>query len=100
MQRGDWQPGRMLPSEAQLVQRYGIARTTVRRRLGVRRTSAGLVRHRPPAAISRDAHAHRVANSSAGHSPESVPPGGVLTSSMSSRTARASLTFISKMSRS
>ncbi|QYX78533.1 GntR family transcriptional regulator [Streptomyces akebiae] len=35
IQRGDWQPGRMLPSEAQLVQRYGIARTTVRRGLGL-----------------------------------------------------------------
>lgn len=35
IRRGDWQPGRMLPSEAQLVQRYGIARTTVRRGLGL-----------------------------------------------------------------
>ncbi|MDX5569222.1 GntR family transcriptional regulator [Streptomyces sp. ID05-04B] len=35
IRRGDWQPGRMLPSEAQLVQRYGIERTTVRRGLGL-----------------------------------------------------------------
>ncbi|MBP0459538.1 GntR family transcriptional regulator [Streptomyces montanisoli] len=31
IQRGDWQPGRPIPSEAQLVQEYGIARSTVRR---------------------------------------------------------------------
>jgi GntR family transcriptional regulator len=35
IQRGDWQPGRMLPSEARLMQRYGIARTTVRRGRGL-----------------------------------------------------------------
>lgn len=29
--RGDWQPGRAIPSEARLVQEYGLARSTVRR---------------------------------------------------------------------
>ncbi|WP_112137179.1 GntR family transcriptional regulator [Glycomyces dulcitolivorans] len=29
--RGDWQPGRRILSEAQLVQSYGVARGTVRR---------------------------------------------------------------------
>jgi GntR family transcriptional regulator len=29
--RGDWAPGRAIASEAQLVQQYGLARTTVRR---------------------------------------------------------------------
>src|SRR5437868_2688529 len=29
--RGDWQPNRPIPSEARLVQEYGLARTTMRR---------------------------------------------------------------------
>ena len=33
--RGDWQPNRPLPSEARLVQEYGLARTTVRRAIAV-----------------------------------------------------------------
>ncbi|MCF6523042.1 GntR family transcriptional regulator [Streptomyces sp. JJ36] len=35
IRRGDWQPGRAIPSETQLVQRYGLARSTVRRALAV-----------------------------------------------------------------
>lgn len=31
IERGDWQPNRAIPSEARLVQEYGLARTTVRR---------------------------------------------------------------------
>ncbi|MYU24671.1 GntR family transcriptional regulator [Streptomyces sp. SID8352] len=31
--RGDWAPGRPIPSETRLVQEYGIARSTVRRAL-------------------------------------------------------------------
>ena len=31
IQRGDWQPNRPIPSEARLVQEYGLARGTVRR---------------------------------------------------------------------
>lgn len=33
--RGDWKPGRAIPSETQLVQEYGLARSTVRRALEV-----------------------------------------------------------------
>lgn len=33
--RGDWQPNRPIPSEAQLVQTYGIARETVRKAIRV-----------------------------------------------------------------
>ena len=33
--RGDWQPGRAIPSEARLVQEYGLARSTVRRAIAV-----------------------------------------------------------------
>lgn len=33
--RGDWQPNRPIPSEAQLVQTYGIARETVRKSVRV-----------------------------------------------------------------
>jgi DNA-binding GntR family transcriptional regulator len=33
--RGDWAPGRAMASETQLVQQYGIARTTVRRAIAV-----------------------------------------------------------------
>ncbi|MFD7814390.1 GntR family transcriptional regulator [Streptomyces sp. NPDC059785] len=33
--RGDWAPGRAIASETQLVQQYGIARTTVRRAIAV-----------------------------------------------------------------
>ncbi|MDG4786251.1 GntR family transcriptional regulator [Micromonospora sp. WMMD1102] len=35
IQRGDWKPDRAIPSEAQLVQRYGIARATVRRAIAL-----------------------------------------------------------------
>lgn len=31
IERGDWAPGRPIASESQLVQEYGLARTTVRR---------------------------------------------------------------------
>lgn len=31
IQRGDWAPGRPIPSESGLVQQYGLARSTVRR---------------------------------------------------------------------
>ncbi|MEU6278446.1 GntR family transcriptional regulator [Streptomyces populi] len=33
--RGDWAPGRGIPSESQLVQEYGLARSTVRRAIAV-----------------------------------------------------------------
>ncbi|WP_214321729.1 GntR family transcriptional regulator [Nonomuraea sediminis] len=33
--RGDWLPNRPIPSEARLVQEYGLARTTVRRAIQV-----------------------------------------------------------------
>lgn len=33
--RGDWQTGRPIQSEAQLVQQYGIARSTVRRTIAL-----------------------------------------------------------------
>ena len=33
--RGDWKPGRAIASETQLVQQYGIARTTVRRTIAL-----------------------------------------------------------------
>lgn len=33
--RGDWAPGRRIASENDLVQQYGIARTTVRRGIAV-----------------------------------------------------------------
>lgn len=33
--RGDWQPGKRIASEKQLVQDYGLARTTVRRAIAV-----------------------------------------------------------------
>ncbi|WP_100448841.1 GntR family transcriptional regulator [Glycomyces xiaoerkulensis] len=33
--RGDWAPNRPIPSEAQLVQTYGIARETVRKGIRV-----------------------------------------------------------------
>ncbi|XTZ16424.1 GntR family transcriptional regulator [Micromonospora echinospora] len=33
--RGDWQPNRAIPSEAHLVQEYGVARATVRRAIAV-----------------------------------------------------------------
>ena len=35
IERGDWQPNRPIPSEAQLVQMYGIARETVRKSIRV-----------------------------------------------------------------
>lgn len=31
IQRGDWAPGRPIPSESGLVQQYGLARSTARR---------------------------------------------------------------------
>ncbi|MET8130203.1 GntR family transcriptional regulator [Streptomyces sp. NPDC005065] len=33
--RGDWAPGRAIASETQLVQEYGLARSTVRRAIAV-----------------------------------------------------------------
>jgi GntR family transcriptional regulator len=33
--RGDWEPNRAIPSEARLVQEYGVARSTVRRAIAV-----------------------------------------------------------------
>jgi GntR family transcriptional regulator len=33
--RGDWSPGRRMASETDLVQQYGLARTTVRRAIAV-----------------------------------------------------------------
>ncbi|MBB1261237.1 GntR family transcriptional regulator [Streptomyces alkaliterrae] len=33
--RGDWAPNRAIPSEARLVQEYGLARTTVRRAIAL-----------------------------------------------------------------
>lgn len=33
--RGDWAPGRAIASETQLVQQYGLARSTVRRAIAV-----------------------------------------------------------------
>ncbi len=33
--RGDWAPGRRMASETQLVQQYGLARSTVRRAIAV-----------------------------------------------------------------
>ncbi|MGW0690286.1 GntR family transcriptional regulator [Streptomyces sp. NPDC002738] len=33
--RGDWAPGRAIDSETQLVQRYGLARSTVRRAIAL-----------------------------------------------------------------
>nr|WTB33738.1 GntR family transcriptional regulator [Streptomyces sp. NBC_00830] len=33
--RGEWAPGRAIASETQLVQQYGIARTTVRRAIAL-----------------------------------------------------------------
>ncbi|WP_127355943.1 GntR family transcriptional regulator [Actinacidiphila soli] len=35
IQRGDWAPGRAIQSETQLVQQYGLARSTVRRAIAV-----------------------------------------------------------------
>ncbi|MGW8685973.1 GntR family transcriptional regulator [Streptomyces sp. NPDC055817] len=35
IERGDWQPNRAISSETQLVQQYGLARTTVRRAIAV-----------------------------------------------------------------
>ncbi|MFG2560213.1 GntR family transcriptional regulator [Streptomyces sp. NPDC048496] len=35
IERGDWAPGRAIASETQLVQQYGLARTTVRRAIAV-----------------------------------------------------------------
>ncbi|MGN9791246.1 GntR family transcriptional regulator [Streptomyces sp. OZ13] len=33
--RGDWAPGRAIASETQLVQQYGLARSTVRRSIAL-----------------------------------------------------------------
>ncbi|NLU80732.1 GntR family transcriptional regulator [Micromonospora sp. HNM0581] len=35
IRRGDWRPNRAIPSEAHLVQEYGLARATVRRAIAV-----------------------------------------------------------------
>ncbi|MGW9029494.1 GntR family transcriptional regulator [Streptomyces sp. NPDC055722] len=35
IRRGDWTPGRAIASETQLVQQYGLARSTVRRAIAV-----------------------------------------------------------------
>jgi len=35
IERGDWAPGRRMASEADLVQQYGLARSTVRRAIAV-----------------------------------------------------------------
>ncbi|MDN3240981.1 GntR family transcriptional regulator [Glycomyces tritici] len=35
IERGDWQPGRRIMSEAQLVQAYGLARETTRKAVRV-----------------------------------------------------------------
>lgn len=35
IERGDWLPNRAIASETQLVQQYGLARTTVRRAIAV-----------------------------------------------------------------
>jgi GntR family transcriptional regulator len=35
IERGDWQPGRRIMSEAQLVQTYGLARETTRKAIRV-----------------------------------------------------------------
>jgi DNA-binding GntR family transcriptional regulator len=35
IRRGDFRPGRAIPSENQLVQEYGLARSTVRRAVAV-----------------------------------------------------------------
>jgi DNA-binding GntR family transcriptional regulator len=35
IRRGDWAPNRAIPSEARLVQEYGLARSTIRRAIAV-----------------------------------------------------------------
>ncbi|MGH3730653.1 MAG: GntR family transcriptional regulator [Micromonosporaceae bacterium] len=35
IERGEWEPNRPIPSEARLVQEYGLARSTVRRAIAV-----------------------------------------------------------------
>lgn len=35
IERGDWRPGRAMPSESQLMGEYGLARTTVRKSIAV-----------------------------------------------------------------
>lgn len=35
IERGDWEPGRPIPSEARLAEQYGVARNTVRRSIKV-----------------------------------------------------------------
>ncbi|WNI19243.1 winged helix-turn-helix domain-containing protein [Actinacidiphila sp. ITFR-21] len=41
--RGDWAPGRRIASETDLVQEYGLARTTVRRAIAVLRDDGTVV---------------------------------------------------------
>lgn len=41
--RGDWAPGRRIASENDLVQQYGLARTTVRRAIAVLRDEGDVV---------------------------------------------------------
>jgi DNA-binding GntR family transcriptional regulator len=35
IERGDWDPGRPIPSEARLAEHYGVARNTVRRSIAL-----------------------------------------------------------------
>ncbi|MFI0900488.1 GntR family transcriptional regulator [Streptomyces sp. NPDC020983] len=41
--RGDWAPGRRMASETDLVQQYGLARTTVRRAIAVLRDEGDVI---------------------------------------------------------
>lgn len=41
--RGDWAPGRRIASETDLVQQYGLARTTVRRAIALLREDGDVV---------------------------------------------------------
>lgn len=41
--RGDWAPGRRIASETDLVQQYGLARTTVRRSIALLREEGVVV---------------------------------------------------------
>lgn len=41
--RGDWAPGRRIASESDLVQQYGLARTTVRRAIAALRDEGAVM---------------------------------------------------------
>lgn len=41
--RGDWAPGRRIASETDLVQQYGLARTTVRRAIALLRDEGAVI---------------------------------------------------------